>query len=343
MKSKYFLSVFIVFILLIQSAFALGKKDTDSDSKKSDSTEEEKIPNEYITIDLLLDTKKQNPKNHFNWKDSGKSSSSSSSTNSDNSYKDYFDAVSGASKVHSTKNFRDVVLDSSKKNLRTPKGLRNLCLFAVANPETLSKDNFLVTQEGKKLTITFTHRENSYRIETDENGMLQVPEGFFVKLKAPKDKKDADKSKNDSKNEKAAKDSKDSKTAKESKEAKKDSKPQKASSDEDLNLDILEEDFQESPSEAQPEDDFQKDEPPESLNAIFIGKLTANLTGDGIFTLKGKIKLTKRQKPEEVKEEKSKEEDKEEPKAEETKEEDKKSEITPTEEPESADKMQKQA
>lgn len=329
MKTKYFISVFIIFVLLSQSAFTFGKKDTDS--KKSDSTEEEKIPNEYINIDLLLDTKKQNPKNHFNWKVSGKSSSSSSSANSDTSYKDYFDAVSGASKVHSTKNFRDVVLDSSKKNLRAPKGLRNLCLYAVANPETLSKDNFVVTQEGKKLTITFTHREDSYRIETDEKGMLQVPEGFFVKLKAPKDKKDAEKSRTDSKSEKIVK---------ESNELKKDSKPQKTTSDEDSNKDILEEDFQEAPAEARPEDDFQKDEPHESLNAIFMGKLTTNFTSEGILTLKGKIKLTKRQKPEEVKEEKSKEE---EPKAEETKEEDKESEITPTEEPESADKMQKQA
>ena len=66
-------------------------------------------------------------------------------------------------------------------------------------------------------------------------------------------------------------------------------------------------------------DNFQKDEPEESLKAIFTGKLTANLTAEGILTLKGKLKLTKKEKPEEPKKEA------EEEKAEEEKSEDVKS------------------
>ena len=267
MKFTRFISFFLIFILFSQSAFSLGKKDKDSDTSENTSSKEEKIPKEVITIDLLLDTKKPNPQNHFNWKSSAKTSgttSSSSSTNSEKSYKDYFDALSGASKVHSTKYFREATLDSSKKNLRTPKGLRNLCLYAVANPESLSKDNFLVNQEGKKITITFSHRENSYKIESDENGIINVPQGFFIKIKE--------------------------------KPAEKPEKEVKTEEKKDEEEDVTEE---AKPEEVQTE--FQKDQPIDSLTAIFKGKLTANLTNEGILTLKGKIKVEKREEDKESK------------------------------------------
>ena len=153
MKFSRFFSIIFIFLLLNQSAFSLGKKDKDSDKKESELIKEEKIPNETIKIDLFLDTKKPNSKNHFNWKASSKSensSSSSSSSNSSNSYKDSFDTVSGASIVHSTKKFREFSADSSSKNLRTPKGLRNLCLYAVSNQEMLSSkiQTFLLLEPG---------------------------------------------------------------------------------------------------------------------------------------------------------------------------------------------------
>ena len=40
-------------------------------------------------------------------------------------------------------------------------------------------------------------------------------------------------------------------------------------------------------------DGFEKDQSPQTLNAVFKGKLKASLSSDGIFTLKGRIKLTK--------------------------------------------------
>ena len=259
MKVLRFFSIIFIFLLLVQSVFPLGKKDKSTDNSENEPAKEEKLPNESITLDLLLDTKKQNPKNHFNWKTS---SNSSSTTKTENSYKDYFDAVSGASKLHSTKYFRDFSLDSTKKNLRTPKGLRNLCLYAVANPEMLSNDNFSVKKEGKKLTITFTHRENLYKIETDEKGIINVPNGFFIKLK----EKSADTHKTE---------------------------PAESQTPEENSQ-------QSAPEEAQPAEsaiEYQKDEPPESVTAVFKGKLTANLTNEGIFTLKGKLKLEKREEP----------------------------------------------
>ena len=265
MKVLRFFSIIFIFLLLVQSVFSLGKKDKSTDNSENEPAKEEKLPNESITLDLLLDTKKQNPKNHFNWKtssNSSKTSNSSSSTKTENSYKDYFDAVSGASKLHSTKYFRDFSLDSTKKNLRTPKGLRNLCLYAVANPEMLSNDNFSVKKEGKKLTITFTHRENLYKIETDEKGIINVPNGFFIKVKE---------------------------------------KPADTPKTEPAESQNTEENSQQSaPEEAQPAEsaiEYQKDEPPESVTAVFKGKLTANLTNEGIFTLKGKLKLEKREEP----------------------------------------------
>lgn len=302
MKFSRFFSIIFIFLLLNQSAFSLGKKDKDSDKKESEPVKEEKIPNETIKIDLFLDTKKPNSKNHFNWKASSKSensSSSSSSSNSSNSYKDSFDTVSGASIVHSTKKFRDFSADSSSKNLRTPKGLRNLCLYAVSNPEMLSADNFSVTQQGKKLTITFTHRENSYKIETNEKGEIMVPAGFFIKLKE--------------KNSEPKKENQEAPAEKDSKDTKKSEKNEENQAPEKTKAETAE------PSEIA--DNFQKDEPEESLKAIFTGKLTANLTAEGILTLKGKLKLTKKEKPEEPKKE-----------AEEEKaEEEKKSEAAPTE------------
>ena len=281
--SRIFFFSFI-FLLLIQSAFSFGKKDKDSDTKENETQKEEKLPDETIKIDLFLDTKKPNPKNHFIWHALSKSSASTSSPNSDNSYKDYFDTISGASKVHSTKNFREFSADSNSKNLRTPKGLRNLCLYAVSNPEMLSTDNFSVTQQGKKLTITFTHREISYKIETDEKGILTPPEGFFIKLKETTD--------SNSESEKKADEGK--KQGEEKKDGEK-AQPEN------------------------PEPEFQKDEPQESLSAIFKGKLTAALSPEGILTLKGKLKLTKKEKPEEPKKE-SEEEKSEEEKPEDEKE-----------------------
>ena len=283
MKFSRFFSIIFIFLLLNQSVFSLGKKDKDSDKKESEPVKEEKIPNETIKIDLFLDTKKPNFKNHFNWKASSKSENSSSSTsssNSSNSYKDSFDTVSGASIVHSTKKFRDFSADSSSKNLRTPKGLRNLCLYAVSNPEMLSADNFSVTQQGKKLTITFTHRENSYKIETNEKGEIMVPAGFFIKLK---EKNSEPKKENQTT------------TEQDSKDTKKSEKNEENQAPEKTKAETAE------PSEIA--DNFQKDEPEESLKAIFTGKLTANLTAEGILTLKGKLKLTKKEKPEEPKKE----------------------------------------
>lgn len=247
--------ILILLAFLAIPAFALGKKDK---TETTPASEEPKIEKQHIKIDLLLDTKKANPKNHFNW-----------NTKSD-SYKDYFDAVSGASKAHSTKQFRDFVLENGSKNMRTPKGLRNLCLFAVASPDLLEKDGFRIDSDGKKLVISFTHREIAYRIESDEDGMISVPEGFFIQLPPPKQ------TAGDSEQTEAEK--ADSSQAKAEQPASENASAEKAA------------DGAESP-------DFQADAPSPSLATLFKGKLKAQLSQDGIFTLGGKLVLAKREEP----------------------------------------------
>ena len=257
---KYFLAIFA--LLIFQNLFAFGKKDSSADENQTETAasaedNNEEKPDEFIKIDLFLDTKGENPKNHFVWK------------NKSASYKDYFDAVSGASKVHSTKNFRDTVLEDQGKALKAPKGLRNLCLFAVSGPEMLSRDDFKIERDAlndKKITITFTHREISYRIESDENGDILVPENFFIKV--PEDRQ-AEIPENSAENPPENKNS--------------DNSPENPPATPK----------NEVPGENSEEknDGFSQDKPSDSVKMIYKGKLKSEFSADGIFTLNGTIKV----------------------------------------------------
>lgn len=209
MKLSKPLIIFSISILVLGSIYALGNKDKADEKKQTATEQKEKteLKKDFVKINFFLDTKNENPKTHFNWE------------TKDKNYNDNFDAVSGASKSRSTKRFRDFASDSSGKNYLVPKSLRNLFLYAVASPELLKKDNLKIGQEGKKLTITFNHRQIDYKIETDPNGILHVPEAF-------------------------------------------------------------------------------EDIPDTSLKTIYSGKLKANLTPEGILTLKGRLDLTEQKPPE---------------------------------------------
>lgn len=262
---RTFFAIFIFSLAMASEISALGKKD------KAESGESSENQKEYIKIDLLLDTKNSGAKNHFKWQ------------TSKNSYSDTFDAVSGASKVHSTKLFREASLDTASKSLKTPKGLRNLCLFAVANPELLKADNFSASQEGSKITVTFTHRGNSYIIESDEKGIIRVPEGFFIKLKEVKKETTEETTADAESKQENSKESAEEITEK---------------TENDQNPQEKELKTEEESAEKIPEG-FQKDEPAESISMIFTGILKASLSKEGTLSLKGKIKLAKR--PEEQK------------------------------------------
>lgn len=123
---------------------------------------------EYVKIDFRLNTRAPDKKNYFHWK------------NTTSTYKDSFDAVSGASAKHSTKEFRAISFDTTGKIKQAPKGLRSLFLFAVSPFTLLENDNFTVQADKKKITITFSHRGIDYKIETDEKGLLDVQTAFFI-------------------------------------------------------------------------------------------------------------------------------------------------------------------
>ena len=110
-------------------------------------------------VSVFFSLKKDDAKkNHFTW------------LTYDKRLKDSYDAISGASKHHATKNFSEFVQYEGKRIF--PQGLRNLFLFAVSSPEYMKIDDLTFFQEEKKVTIRFIHRGNAYKIETDEKGFI---------------------------------------------------------------------------------------------------------------------------------------------------------------------------
>ena len=184
-----FIAILLILIISVQSAFSFGKKDQEKNPENKEAAEKSsEVKEDFFKIDLLLDCEKANKNTHFNW------------STSSNSHKDAFDAVSGASRDHSTKNMREIFFDKSSKVFLIPKGLYYLNLYAVAGFDSLKNDNFQLLQEEKKLTITFSHRGSDYKIVSNEKGEIEVPDSFFIKFpqKQVEDGKD-DEAKSDEK------------------------------------------------------------------------------------------------------------------------------------------------
>lgn len=253
------------FLLLIDFPFfSFGKKDSNQEKASENPAETQvKLQKEFIKIDFQLDTVNENPKNRFNWKTKSLS------------HKDYFDAVSGASKFHSTKKFREfastVPIASSStsssnspgKLLLIPKGLRNLLLFSVSKYEYLATDSFNANyDESGKLTINFTHRGTKYRIETDENGILHVPESFFIQNLAEK-VENPDNPENSS---------------------------ETAGAEPNQDTSVNPDEKEPEPS-GNNEENFLPDIPDESLKATYRGELKAVLSQDGILKISGRLKI----------------------------------------------------
>ena len=218
-------------------------------SYAADTTDSKKTV-EFVKIDFRLNTRSDDHKNHFYWQ------------TTDASYKDSFDAVSGASRLHSTKEFRAVSFDKSGKQLQAPKGLRSLCLFAVTSFDQLAKDDFNVSANGKKLTVTFSHRGIDYKIETDEKGYLSVPDGFYILLPVANPAPEAEQT--------------------EAGETPKETEDAPLPADTEI-----------------AEITFSPDKGSDELTQEYTGRLKLALSGNGILTAKGKLMLTEKQKSEE--------------------------------------------
>lgn len=95
-------------------------------------------------------------------------------------HEDWFDVASGASKNQSTKLFNEVRFDETGKKKAIPMGLRHLMLTAIAAKSVPVGDKFTVTQDGKKLIVTFIHFGNAIKMTTDENGMVDTATSFEI-------------------------------------------------------------------------------------------------------------------------------------------------------------------
>ncbi|WP_147613987.1 hypothetical protein [Treponema pectinovorum] len=119
-----------------------------------------------LEIDFRFNTQKSDKKNHLVWIVDGKKTS------------DTFDAITSASKKYSTGELRKVLFD--KNSNLAPKGLYSLLLFAVSPFQSAQKDELKIQQTGKKITLSFTHRGNAYKIQSDNEGFLSLEESFLI-------------------------------------------------------------------------------------------------------------------------------------------------------------------
>ena len=94
--------------------------------------------------------------------------------------KDHYDGVSGASLKQSTHMFQPYRYDVKGKNALAD-GLRGLFLFGVAGSEQAKTDNLNVKEANGVITIQYTHRGTAYKIVTDKNGNINLPDGLFEK------------------------------------------------------------------------------------------------------------------------------------------------------------------
>ncbi|MDR2797674.1 MAG: hypothetical protein LBB80_04960, partial [Treponema sp.] len=93
--------------------------------------------------------------------------------------KDTFDAVSGASRQHSTSLFAPIETDIMGRGTIS-KGFRGLLLFPVSPDSVHLEDNLQVYQEQGVITMEYVHRGVAYRIQTDKNHRISFPRGHYV-------------------------------------------------------------------------------------------------------------------------------------------------------------------
>jgi hypothetical protein len=123
-----------------------------------------------ITIDMRYNVLKSEPsQDYFNWSTENKK------------INDKYDAVSGASVAHSTREFEAVRLDSSlTRRFTLPRGIRHLMLFPVASRQYTDNFNLTVTENSKKLIIRFIVYGTVYQITTDDNKKVDIQNSCFL-------------------------------------------------------------------------------------------------------------------------------------------------------------------
>lgn len=234
-----------------------------------------------LKIDMRLNLNKEDPKNFLNTSLTTTSGTTTTSTKT----KDGYDAISGASKKHSTKLTSTIYLDKSNKKIM-PKGLRALLLFPVSDFRFIGQDSLKIEKDGenpKKITMTFEHRGNSYRIQTDEKGKAfvnfqkekngEIFNSFKIKLKTEEAKEEA--------NEKSAKAGGQKEDGIE--------KGQENNPDrQKINIEKTEAETAETES-----DGFENDTFDDNADKVYAGKLKI-WEKDGILRMKGTLSLVEK-------------------------------------------------
>lgn len=126
-------------------------------------------------LSIYFSLNKNQPKdNYFCWIDGEKRT------------KDSYDSVSGASKKHSLKDFKEFTVQD--KNRLIPRAVRNLFLFATSDPSYMEKDCLEFSNTGKGIFIRFIHRGNAYKIQTDEEGIIDFEKSCSIAEKIASNK-----------------------------------------------------------------------------------------------------------------------------------------------------------
>jgi hypothetical protein len=139
-------------------------------SCKTEAQDTSTLSAEEVTIDMRYSVLRPEPSlDYFNW------------GYGDRSIQDSYDAVTGASVAHSTREFDAVWYDTSTSRRYTlPQGFRHLLLFPITSRQTT--DNFYLTvqEEGKKLRIRFIVYGTVYQMQTDDDKQLDVRTACYL-------------------------------------------------------------------------------------------------------------------------------------------------------------------
>jgi hypothetical protein len=123
-----------------------------------------------VTIDMRYNVLREDPsRDYFNW------------TFGNRRIQDSYDAVTGASRTRSTREFDAVWYDApATRRYTLPHGLRHLMLFPVASPRYTDNFHLTVQEEGRRLRIRFMVYGTAYQILTDDNKNIDIRTGCFL-------------------------------------------------------------------------------------------------------------------------------------------------------------------
>jgi hypothetical protein len=122
-----------------------------------------------VAIDMRYNVLKSEPtRDYFNW------------SIGDKKIHDAYDAITGASKTQSTKEFDAVRYDATTTRRYTiPVGIRHLLLFPVSSRQYTDNFHLTVHEEGQKLVIRFIVYGTVYQINTDDKKQIDIRNDCF--------------------------------------------------------------------------------------------------------------------------------------------------------------------